>query len=132
VVIGPTGVFCIETKTWSKPLKGDHRIKYDGGKILVNGKEITRDPIAQVKAGSQWLYNIIEASTGKKFSIQPVVLFPGWYVEPMPPHAEVWVLNEKAVVTFIQNARTHIASEDVSLITFHLKRYVISKESQKE
>jgi hypothetical protein len=74
--------------------------------------------------------DVLEASTGRRFFVQPVVVYPGWFVEPMPPNAAVWVLNENAVPTFIKNANGRLSSEDVALITFHLKRYVIAKGSE--
>lgn len=70
-------------------------------------------------------YELLEASTGKKFSVKPIVLFPGWFVENLNLNAEVWVLNDKALPTFIQNRPTTLAQEDINLIVFHLKRYVI-------
>lgn len=131
VVVGPTGVFCVETKTRSKPTEGNSGVQYDGETIKVNGILPERDPVIQAKAEARWLHDMLEASTGKKFPVQPIVLFPGWFVEPGPVHAEVWVLNEKAAPCFIQNAKHTLPSEDVSLIAFHLKRYVISADSAK-
>jgi hypothetical protein len=131
VIVGPTGIFCVETKTRSKPLRGNPTIQYDGEKITVDGFEPDRDPVVQSKASARWLHELLESSTGKKFAIQPVVLFPGWYVEKMPEHPDVWVLNEKAVPTFVQNAKTPLPPDDVSLIVFHLKRYVISSDQKK-
>ena len=127
VVVGSTGVFCIETKTRSKPVKGTASVQYDGEKVTVNGFAPDRDPVVQAKASAKWLCEMLQSSTGKRFFVQPIVLFPGWYVEPMPEHVEVWVLNEKVASSFIQGAKTHITPEDASLITFHLKRYVISE-----
>jgi len=84
------------------------------------------DPIIQVKAEARWMSDLIERSTGKRFPVQPVVVYPGWYVETTRPNPDVWVLNETVVPTFIKNARGSLTPEDVSLITFHLKRYVIT------
>ncbi len=131
VVIGPTGIFSIETKTRSKPTEGEPHIQYDGETIKVNGTSPDRNPVKQAKAGASWLSEILEQSTGKKFPVQPIVIFPGWFISPGPAHAEVWVLNEKAAPAFIQNARHTIQPEDISLITFHLKRYVISADEKK-
>jgi hypothetical protein len=39
-----------------------------------------------------------------------------------------WVLNETLAPTFIKNARNALSPEDVALVTFHLKRYVISRD----
>jgi hypothetical protein len=38
VLVGPAGVFTIETKTWSKPMRGDARINYDGTALTVAGR----------------------------------------------------------------------------------------------
>jgi hypothetical protein len=100
VVVGPTGVFCVETKTRSKPAKGAASVQYDGEKVTVDGFVPERDPVVQAKASAKWLRELLEASTGKRFFVQPIVLFPGWFIEKMPSNAEVWVLNDKATPTF--------------------------------
>ncbi len=128
VVIGPTGVFTVETKTHSKPAKGASSIKYDGESVYVNGFKPDRDPVVQAKAQARWLFDLLERSTGRKAFIQPIVVYPGWFVEPQPPKADVWVLNEKALPTFINNARgCNLTNEDVHLLAYHLAMYVISK-----
>lgn len=130
VVIGPTGIFSVETKTCRKPAKGESSVKYDGEHITVNGFTPDRDPVVQAKAEAHWLHELLESSTGKKFPVKPIVLYPGWYVDKMPEGAEVWVLNEKALPTFIRNHRNHLPPEDINLVTFHLKRYVIAKTKE--
>jgi hypothetical protein len=129
VVIGPSGVFVIETKTHSKPAKGASAVRYDGESVSVNGFKPDRDPIVQAKSEARWLSNLFEQSTGRKVFVQPVVLYPGWFVEPQPPKVDVWVLNEKALPTFINNSRqASLSNEDVHLLAFHLAKYVLSKK----
>ena len=131
IVVGPTGLFAIETKTHSKPMKGACNVKYDGDKITVNGATPDRDPIVQAKAEARWVSDLLEQSTGRRFFVQPIVLYPGWYVETTKPNVDVWVLNDQGMPTFIRNARNHqLSPEDISLISFHLKRYVISRDQQ--
>lgn len=132
VVIGPSGVYAVETKTCSKPAKGAASVVYDGQNVTVNGFKPDRDPIVQAKAEAHSLHELLERTTGKKFDVRPVVLYPGWYVENMPANAEVWVLNEKAFPTFVANGKKILPPEDVSLITFHLKRYVIARAQEKQ
>ena len=127
-VVGPTGLFCIETKTHSKPERGDSRVVYDGEKVTVNGFTPDRDPVVQARAEAKWMSDLIEQSTGKRFFVQPVVLYPGWYVDNNCQRPEVWVLNETVIPTFIKNARNALSPEDVALVTYHLKRYVISRD----
>jgi len=85
---------------------------------------IHRNPIEQITALAKWVQNILKGSTGKYYPVQPVVLFPGWFVEKMKKGEKVWVLNPKALPTFIQNNSLAIAPEDVQLAFFHLSRYV--------
>jgi hypothetical protein len=127
--VGPMGLFSIETKANRKPGKGECRVVFDGTSVKVNGMQPDRDPIVQAKSQARWMSDLIEQSTGKRFPVQPIVVYPGWYVETAAANPSVWVLNETVVPTFIKNARGSLSPEDVSLITFHLKRYVIAKSN---
>ena len=124
VLIGPSGVYAIETKTISKPSEGEAVVQYDGDKVTVAGLEPDRDPVAQVKSSTVWLQELIEESTGKKFKVRPVILYPGWFIEKQPKGAEVWVLNPKALPAFLKNENTAMSNEDVYLVSYHLSRYV--------
>jgi nuclease-like protein len=125
IVIGPKGVFTVETKTRSKPFRGNPMILFDGEILTVAGFAPDRDPIRQAKAQAGWLRDLLASSTGKSFAVRPVVLFPGWFVEQKPGTArEVWVLNEKAFPKFLAREATTLAAEDAKLAAFHLAQYV--------
>jgi len=129
VVVSTKGIFVIETKTYSKPVKGDAKIQFDGEQIFVAGRKTEKDPITQVTAASKWLKNILKESTGKEYMIKPVIVFPGWFVESKETggKSDVWVLNPKALQSFINNESDRITREDMMLATFHLSRYIRSK-----
>lgn len=124
VVLSQNGIFVIETKTLSKPEKGEAKVTVSDDHILVRGKMMERDPIVQVKAAASWIGDILKESAGKAYPIKPVVVFPGWFVEGK--HKDVWVLNPKALPTFIENEKTVLKPEDVQLATYHLARYIRS------
>lgn len=128
VIISKYGVFALETKTYSKPVKGEANINYSGNKILINGYEPERDPIIQAKAISTEIREILKSSTGKDYSIRPVILFPGWYIEPKNANSnkDVWVLNPKALPAFIENQPVKLSQEDVKLAEYHLSRHIRS------
>ena len=130
VAIGPAGIYTIETKTHSKPAKGQCFVTYDGEKVKVNGFQPDRDPVTQAKAEAGWLQDLIKASTGKKFKVQPVVLYPGWFITASVEWPEVWVLNEISFVNTVAKFKCQIDDADIHLITYHLKRYVIAREKQ--
>lgn len=126
VLIGPQGVFTIETKTFSKPSKGRASIVFDGESITVKGRMHTEAPIIQAKAQANWLGEQITASTGQSHSVKPVVVFPGWFVNTLPKAkgSPVWVLNPKALPKFLENAPNRLNAETIQLISYHLSRYI--------
>jgi len=131
VIIGPAGVFTVETKTWKKPVNGDARITFDGEKLTSNGFAPDRNPIVQAKAQARWLRDLLVESTGKSLSVWPVLLFPGWYVEnSREAWCEIWVLEPKALPKFLQNKgqRLALAPEDISLASAHLRSFIRAQE----
>lgn len=126
VVFSPHGIFAIETKTLSKPNDRGATVRIDDGGIKVNGFSLDRDPISQAKAQATWLHDTLAESTGKSFAIKSVILFPGWYVEPMrnTQDRRVWVLNPKALPAFIANEPQVLSDEDMRLAAYHLCRYI--------
>jgi len=132
VLIGPGGVFAIETKTISKPAIGPAAITYDGEQVLIDGHSSDRDPVIQAKATASHLRAVLEQSTGKKsLRVRPVVLYPGWYVEKQPKGVDVWVLNPKALKAFLEHERPDLSTEDVSLLAYHLSRHVRESERRR-
>lgn len=122
VIFSPKGIFVIETKTINKPKKGEARIFVSDEKLLLNGNTMERDPVVQAKAAARWIADLLKESTGKKFHVKPVVVFPGWFVEGR--RLDAWVLNPKALPTFIDNEKPVIKPEDVQLATYHVARYI--------
>lgn len=76
-MVHASGIYVIETKTWSLPKTGNPTIEYRDGKISIGGKLSHRDPVVQVKAAAHWLRELLQESTGKDFAVRGVVLFPG-------------------------------------------------------
>lgn len=126
VVIAKEGIFVVETKTWTKP--GPKAIiTVEGEMITVADRPPTEDPIRQVRAGVDWLAGILEASTGKRFPIRGVVVYPGWYVKQVGPRGIVWVLEPKALPGFIEHEPAQLAETDLRLAAFHLARFIRSE-----
>jgi hypothetical protein len=132
VVIDKSGIYVIETKAFSKPDKGNPVVTYDGEKVLVNGREPDRNPVTQVRAACAWLRDLLRESTGKDCKPMPVVVFPGWFVEPTAEarNSDVWVLNPKALPAFISKSKPRYASDEVRLFAMHLSLYVRAVEER--
>lgn len=132
VLIGPAGVFTIETKTWSKPARGEAKIRFDGEQLLTGGREPERNPVVQARAQSSWLKGLLAESTGRNYDVFPVVVFPGWYIEQSNDCLRnIWVLEPKALVKFLANAPQKLEPDEVKLASFHLSRFIRANEQDR-
>ena len=102
VLVGRQGIFLIETKTWSKRGRDPH-ITVKAGQVFIAGALASDNPINQAMAEADWLRGLLFRSTARQFTVKPVVLIPGWYVEPMDSQtkAKAWVLNPKNLGKFL-------------------------------
>jgi hypothetical protein len=126
VVICTHGIYAVETKTRTKR-SPQARVVVEGDSVTVAGYPPDRNPIEQVTSASRWLEKLLLLSTDKRFLVRGVVVFPGWFVEQRGPREDVWVLEPKALPSFIRRAPEMIAPSDVALAAFHLSRYMRSE-----
>src|SRR5689334_11974907 len=84
VLVGPGGVFAVETKTRSKPEGRDAKVVYDGECVRVDGMEPDRDPVEQARANADRVRDLLREMTGNWIRVRPVVVYPGWWVNQMP------------------------------------------------
>jgi len=135
VLLCRRGIFVIETKTRSKPVGREARVTFTTDSVLVGGQKPDRDPVRQVEAGGRWLQSLLEQSTAKGFPVSGVVLFPGWFVEPMPRAWKEaglpWVLTPKALSAFIENEPQRLEESEVAMAAFHLERYLRSEQERR-
>ena len=127
VIVSEKGVFAIETKTYSKPAKGESIIEYSGDMLDIDGFK-TDKPLIQARAAAKSLSELIKDTTGRDVEVTSVVLFPGWYVKATTPtaHVKLWALNPKALIIFLANRKPCLSIEDQKLIAYHLSRYIRS------
>ena len=111
VLIGPTGVFVIETKTRSR-FKKKPKVTLVEGIIHVDGRPEIDDSRGQARAAAKWLEALLDRLLGEHVPVQPVVVFPEWYVEiDRPYELPVWICNPKGLLTFIPKARRKLDRE---------------------
>lgn len=124
VLVGPAGVFTIETKTLSKPHRGPCKISVVSSVVHANGKALDRDPIVQAKAQAGWLKSFL-AESQMVVHVQPVVVFPGWFIEPFDMKAAgAWVLEPKALSKFVENEPVRLPREQVQAISSALRSHI--------
>jgi hypothetical protein len=129
LLIGTRGLYVIETKTLSKPLRGECRIRVSEQGVAANGRALDRNPMPQAKAQARWLYDFLAESGFKRF-VQPVVVFPGWFVEPFDMKAAgVWVLEPKALDKFIEGQPAVLTPEQVGAMAAAVSSYIRSRSA---
>jgi hypothetical protein len=130
-LIGPGGVFAIETKTISKRRSSEAKIEYDGQRVLIDGQAPDRDPIAQACGSAAHLRDLIRRTTDREVAVRPVVVFPGWYTTPQPRGADVWVLNLPGLRSFLEHEPARLSREDIALYRDRLV-LVLSSETRSD
>ena len=84
VVIGPAGIFVLETKTRSrrkaKKDQEEQTALFDG-KMLHFPWCFDSKAVNQVKYNAEWVRNFVAGFGPKNILVQPVVVVPGWFVE---------------------------------------------------
>lgn len=97
VVVGPTAVFMIETKSRRKPAvrgKASAAVKFDGDVLEFPDWRETK-MLDQVRAQVRWLSDRLYHKTGERIPVEAVLALPGWYVTCSVPSPDVQVINPK-------------------------------------
>jgi len=85
VVVGPSGVFAVETKGRAKPDKSrgtvDATVSYDGRNLIFPDNIVTSEPIEQAKKQAATLSKFISSATGEKIFVKPALALPGWFIK---------------------------------------------------
>jgi hypothetical protein len=127
VVIGPKGVYAIETKTRRKGIGHAAEIVYDGKTLLVDGHSPDRNPLKQAQASADRISEILRQNTGHNVYVRPVVLYPGWWVTRRCRNEKVWVLNPNALPDWLQHENETLPSEQIQLYSTAVANHVRSR-----
>jgi len=95
VIVGPGGVYAVETKSRLKPDAGKDsaKVRYDGAVLYFPDWSDTKI-IEQARRQSKWLAEQLSRSTGSSTPVKAVVALPGWYVD-VTGKSDVMVINSK-------------------------------------
>lgn len=104
VVVGPGGVFVIETKTRSrrKSTNGqpEHVAVFDGQNLRFPWGNDFR-AAEQVQRNAEWVRRFIASSCHKDAAVQPIIVIPGWFVQTLADDYPVQVMNAKYLRGFL-------------------------------
>jgi TRAP-type C4-dicarboxylate transport system permease small subunit len=103
VVVGPTGIAVVETKTRRKkkgrPGFEEHVVTYDGRSLIWPWGDDAYG-VNQVQCEIDWLREWIEKRTGLRVPVKPILAIPGWFVKERAIGA-VRVANQKILPNII-------------------------------
>ncbi len=83
VVVGPAGVFAIETKTRRK---GRARVGFMAHEIIYDGRALAypwgedQHGLEQAARQSAWLAQYLQTQLGRPIPVHPLLVFPGWMI----------------------------------------------------
>lgn len=129
VIVGPAGVFAIETKTWRKFKDRDQRLEFDGEMLKLDGRPLPdrfKDPVCQSARNARRVAELLKSATARDFLVRSVLTFPGWFVT-MTGGAwggAVWVVNPKGLAKLLPQQPVTLSAEDIALVSDRLEVYL--------
>jgi hypothetical protein len=105
ILVGPKGVFAVETKTWSKNKHGKNIIGYKNGWLTCSGSPKDFGEIKQALASAKFTEQILKQRTGRSYSVSPILTFPCWQVDKeatarIKSEHGVFLLSSKAILSY--------------------------------
>jgi hypothetical protein len=122
VLVGPTGVFAIETtgRSMPKPGAAGWEVTYDGKALQFPGWR-EADPIRQAETAGAWLQVWLSNAVGERVKVQPVVVLPGWQVKRTGAE-EIPVLASEQIPSYFTSAYRVLDAKLVQQIALQLEQ----------
>ncbi|WP_414664104.1 nuclease-related domain-containing protein [Horticoccus sp. 23ND18S-11] len=127
VVVGPSGVYVIETKTRRKwktkaTVHPSHKVRYDGSSLTWPSGRSDRFGLDQTLRNARSLADWLTRATGETVTCRPILTLPGWWIDRTaqnPP--EVAVISAKALAPYLAAATsTALSLGQMKRIAFQL------------
>ena len=122
VVVGPQGVFVIETKTRRRRKvpgqQASHVVRFDGetGTLYFPTGE-DQKAIPQARRNAEWLADYLTKKTAEPVTTEAVVVLPGLFVEADKPNrCGVAAMNAKSIKGYFSGRPTKISDAQVRRI----------------
>lgn len=128
VIISTRGIYTIETRTCNKPARGQSKVRYDGEAVSLNGGPADPAPVIRARAQAAQLKRLLREITDRRFTVRPLVLYPGWSIEHREgaDASDVRVLSPTGLYRWIEREPTTIppeAARDAALrLATHIRK----------
>ena len=121
VVVGPAGVFAIETKAYSLFGNGFAGIAADG-ELCLSGKAALKDALKQARTSAALTSAELKRWTTREIWVTPVLVLPGWRIHPPKTEPAVVILNEETISEFFNRLPENLTPVQIREICSHLDR----------
>jgi hypothetical protein len=119
VLIGPGGIFVLETKTRARrtPTRDqpDNVVYVEGERLLFPWCE-DRRAVPQAQWNANWIKELVVGYGPKDIVVHPIVVVPGWYVEKPQGACPVRVMNADYLKKFLADFKPRHTQEQLQAI----------------
>jgi len=120
VIVGPGGVFAIETKYRSG--RGQITFRNSEG-VFVGDRLEEKDYLKQARANAKTISDLIHENCGRREWVTPLVVFVGdWKVKEDWRDTNVRVLTPDRIRRYIGSQQPRLRPNEIELIVSHLER----------
>jgi nuclease-like protein len=126
VVVGPTGVFVVETKTRRKggarPGFDDHKVYFDGRSLIWPWGEDNHG-LEQAERNAGWLATMLQNELGDRVVVTPYLTLPGWWVDMKPSQQsrQCQVTNPKLLARLLPQSPVVFTGQQIAAIAGKLE-----------
>ncbi|MGH8102449.1 MAG: nuclease-related domain-containing protein, partial [Chthoniobacterales bacterium] len=119
VLVGPGGIFAIETKAYS--IFGNECVGVDElGVLRLSNKPAIGDPLNQAAGSAATVAQILKDRMRRDVDVTPVLIFPGWTLKAARTETGVIVLNDGTITDFFEKRPTVLSDAEITNVCSHL------------
>jgi hypothetical protein len=119
VVIGPGGIFVLETKARSRRAatrnQEKHKVTFDG-RTLQFPWCYDDKVVGQIQVNAQWVRKFIRDFAPAELPVFPIIVVPGWYVETTVRDCAVKAMNALYLERHITGSQPLVGKEQLRAI----------------
>jgi hypothetical protein len=122
IVVAPSGVYAIETRTKSKHsrLENNYKVVYDGKTLAFAEDRWNTEYLRQARDQANQLANLLADELKTPIEVEPILTLPGWFVDRRGL-GEVRVLNQKEISpAILSSAPPALSPEQIQKIAAYL------------
>ena len=124
LITNKAGVYLINLINWHAPVNNEAIINYKEEEILLNGYRPDANPLLALKHITHWLDGKLTKSTNQPVLVQPIIVFPGWFVKTPDTVTTVKVMNPRELSGYLQSRRNVLSGNDKTLLDYQIGKFI--------